>query len=372
MGTRGCQQPSLLAEGYDWPTACWDGSVFSLRTMWSLLKSLFDLFQKLFCYCWQGTVHLIGSGLLTWKEGRREQSESLHCRYHKPGQVNWAPLHLNPAMRPKASPPTFEMWFLHVLRTKGFSTTQGCLSDPPHVWTHSVEADGGTQLATGRGQCPLIFHGRASSCQSPAAGVQLAPPAPRRGPRSLPRYSGAASELFKAAGPGTAALGPGLPVPAPPWRHVSIATGALCPTWRKAHITWLVRALKGPAENDAGGGAAASPGSFVCPALSRGPPAAPGRLARWGQRGRGQRQDGVWAAAMGPAGRRCSGLPGRWGGPRAAGRGGVWPGGGHLRPAAFSLFPRDAEEDGGDAIILLLKRAKVRRRPLQGPWHGGC
>ncbi|NXT27675.1 TTC19 protein, partial [Syrrhaptes paradoxus] len=29
------------------------------------------------------------------------------------------------------------------------------------------------------------------------------------------------------------------------------------------------------------------------------------------------------------------------------------------RPAAFSLFPRDAEEDGEDAIILLLKRAKL-------------
>ena len=43
-----------------------------------------------------------------------------------------------------------------------------------------------------------------------------------------------------------------------------------------------------------------------------------------------------------------------------AGRAG--PGGGHLRPAAFSLSPRDdEEEDGEDAIILLLKKAKVRR-----------
>lgn len=34
-------------------------------------------------------------------------------------------------------------------------------------------------------------------------------------------------------------------------------------------------------------------------------------------------------------------------------------------PAGFSLFPRDAEEDGEDAIILLLKRAKVRLRAVR-------
>lgn len=54
-------------------------------------------------------------------------------------------------------------------------------------------------------------------------------------------------------------------------------------------------------------------------------------------------------------------------GPGGAGHGGA--GGRHPRPAALSLFPRDAEEDGEDAIIQLLKRAKVRRRPLRG--HGG-
>uniref|UniRef100_A0A8C8BDP3 Tetratricopeptide repeat protein 19, mitochondrial n=1 Tax=Otus sunia TaxID=257818 RepID=A0A8C8BDP3_9STRI len=42
----------------------------------------------------------------------------------------------------------------------------------------------------------------------------------------------------------------------------------------------------------------------------------------------------------------------------------AWParrgaGGGHPRAAAFSLFPRDTEEEGEDAIIHLLKRAKL-------------
>lgn len=55
------------------PTTCQDGSVFSLPTVRGLLKSLFDLFQQLFCYCWQGTVHLIGFGLMT---GRKAEENS--------------------------------------------------------------------------------------------------------------------------------------------------------------------------------------------------------------------------------------------------------------------------------------------------------
>uniref|UniRef100_A0A8C3JR00 Tetratricopeptide repeat protein 19, mitochondrial n=1 Tax=Calidris pygmaea TaxID=425635 RepID=A0A8C3JR00_9CHAR len=52
------------------------------------------------------------------------------------------------------------------------------------------------------------------------------------------------------------------------------------------------------------------------------------------------------------------------GGRTGSGRGGCGPGhggagGGHPRPAALSLFPKDAEEDGEDAIIQLLKRAKL-------------
>uniref|UniRef100_A0A8C6NFD6 Uncharacterized protein n=1 Tax=Melopsittacus undulatus TaxID=13146 RepID=A0A8C6NFD6_MELUD len=97
-----------------------------------------------------------------------------------------------------------------------------------------VEADRGTQLATGRGpgpgrpsRCPLTFHGRARSRQAPAAGVQPAPPAPRRGPRELPRYGGAASELLRAAAPGTEALGPAAPRLCPVSPQLSVMKGEL-------------------------------------------------------------------------------------------------------------------------------------------------
>lgn len=63
------------------------------------------------------------------------------------------------------------------------------------------------------------------------------------------------------------------------------------------------------------------------------------------------RPGGAALGFLGGEARRAAGGPGRAG-----------PGGGHLRPAAFSLSPRDdEEEDGEDAIILLLKKAKVRR-----------
>ncbi|KAM6242443.1 tetratricopeptide repeat protein 19, mitochondrial isoform 2-T2 [Porphyrio hochstetteri] len=89
----------------------------------------------------------------------------------------------------------------------------------------------------------------------------------------------------------------------------------------------------------------------------------PPRVAwRGGARGEGGRgRTGFarrqWARPVGGALGFLGGEAGRAGPMRAApGRAEVT---GHPRPAALSLFPKDAEEDGEDAIILLLKRAKL-------------
>lgn len=82
----------------------------------------------------------------------------------------------------------------------------------------------------------------------------------------------------------------------------------------------------------------------------------------------------AWARWARPAGAALAFLGGERGGGRgAAGTGHRAPGTHRAVPAGLSLFPRDAEEDeedGEDAIVLLLKRAKVRSGhsgPCPGP-----
>lgn len=240
------------------------------------------------------------------------------------------------------------MRFLRVLGTKGFSKPHGCLSDTPTYKQVPWKGTGGVQLATGgRGSglerpgagpwqfpaeedaqptahsppaAPGARHPRwgslreeAGGYQAPTAGATAA--ARRYGPRGPPRHGGAASELFRAAGPGTATPWPGSGLPVAAMRaRLHSNKAPFAPGDAAARITWRGRVLKGPAgENDAGGGGAAGPVPPGRPALPRGAPAVPNRLAWRGPRGGGRRrqQDGVRPSAVGPAGRGCPGLRGR-------------------------------------------------------------
>lgn len=131
-------------------------------------------------------------------------------------------------------------------------------------------------------------------------------------------HGGAASELFRAAGPGTATPWPGSGLPVAAMRaRLHSNKAPFAPGDAPARITWRGRVLKGPAgKKDAGGGGAAGPVPSGRPALPRWAPAVPNRVAWRGPRGGGRRrrrrqEDGVRPSAVGPAGRGCPGLRGR-------------------------------------------------------------
>lgn len=110
-------------------------------------------------------------------------------------------------------------------------------------------------------------------------------------------------------------------------------------------------------------------------AARRCPAGPPPPLTAWRGGARGEEGSGRTGFARRRWARPVRGALGFLGGEAGhglrAGAGRCGAGGRHPRPAALSLFPRGAEEDGEDAIILLLKRAKVRRRPLQGRGREG-
>lgn len=219
-----------------------------------------------------------------------------------------------------------------------------------------------------------VSQGTAGSCEAPAAGERAA--APRCGPRGLLRPAEPRSGCSEP--PGRAYLRPRRHEGASPWQQAPFAPVT------QSRITWRGRALKGPAggcwrRGYRGCCAAWSPGAAPRGSGRSAPPcvAAPA----------GRRMAAAAAAAAAGRGSRGGGGPGRPGVPwaswevrRAAGavRGRAVRG--HPRPAALSLFPRNAEEDDEDAIILLLKKAKVRlqgggtsvgREPVP-PGPGGC